>query len=243
MGTWGHGILQNDTAQDGLCEVLHWIADGILKLEKKRPSEKNAARLGAAVGLLLHLNAGYWFNPEHDFQARLLAILERHRSAFRHLPAGPARLLEEVRQGKGEELVNRDGPPNPALSAILFARDVPGFSMQRTFGRREPALFEHAEAARSVQEIADRCVACIDEEFDDDEMVGDLCREASCMGAFGVLLEIEPCRVDPDKFASWRARYRDVRWEPSADEADFFARYDTCIEAAFRYGIEKFAAS
>jgi hypothetical protein len=251
MGAWGHGILQNDTAQDGLCDVLHWIADDILKWTRRRPTEAIAARIGAGVGLLLHLSAHYWLNPENDqFYPKLLAVLERHQPAFASLGPEAARLLEQVRQGKGLELVERDGPPNPALAAILFPRDVGDFPMQRIFGLREPSLFAHPEAVRFVQEIADRCVAWIDKEFDDDVKAGWPLEETEAVGALGVLLEIEPCRVDPDRFASWRARWQAARAPTPEDqeddpevEEDELDESEQCLDAAFRYGIKKFAAS
>jgi hypothetical protein len=55
MGAWGYGILQNDAAQDSMCEVARRIESDIASLSDSG-SEKNAASLGAATGLLLQFS-------------------------------------------------------------------------------------------------------------------------------------------------------------------------------------------
>jgi hypothetical protein len=242
MGTWGRGILQNDTAQDGLCEVIHGIFDDVVALGKKRATKKSVAKLGAGVGLLLQLSANYWFDEESKYWPQLRAVLESHRALFDSLSPEAALLLSDVLDGKGRELAARDAPGNARLGQALFATDSQGFSMERTLGFREPALFAHPEATKYVQTVADRLVGELDEGFDDDSVVEDPCREADFIAALAVLLVLEPCRVDADHFASWRARFRTAQGE-YGDESAFFTDYNANLELAFELGIEKFGAT
>jgi hypothetical protein len=239
MGTWGRGILQNDTSQDGLCNVIHGISGDLVALGKKRATKKSVGRVGAGFGLLLQLSAHYWFQEDGHWP-KLRPVLESHQKLFATLSPEAVRLLEAVLAGEGATLVARDAPPDARLGRALFATDSQGFSMERTFSVREPALFEHPEAVRYVQEVADRLVAELDEGFADDSVVDDLCREADFMGSLAVLLVIEPCHVDPDHFGSWRARFRAAQGD-YGDEADFFTAYNENLELAFQIGLEKFA--
>jgi hypothetical protein len=164
MGTWGCGILQNDTVQDNLCEVIGGLAVDSAPFGQKPATEANASRLGAGVGLLLQLSAGPRFDPEHRHWPRLRTALKKQRPAFASLPPEAARL--------------------PSTRA----RD-----------RRWPLALPRP---------------------------------------------IEPCRVDPDRFASWRARFRAVQvemGEPDPDEADFLRDYNACLELALQIGIDKFS--
>jgi hypothetical protein len=240
MGTWGRGILQNDTSQDGLCGVIHGIFDDVVALGKKRATKKNMGRLAAGVGLLLQLSANYWFQADSPHGPRLVEVLEKYRSLFATLSPEAARLLTDVLDGKGVELSCRDAPPDARLGRALFATDSRGFPMERTFSVREAALFEHPEASAFVQAVADRLVAQLDEGFADDTVVSDPCREADFIAALAVLLVIEPCEVDADHFASWRARFRAAQGD-YGDEADFCLAYNENLEMAFQIGIEKFA--
>jgi len=244
MGAWGHGILQNDTAQDGLVGVIHTIYDDVVALEKKPTNAKTAARLGAGVGLLLQLSAGYWFSDDGPSWPKLREVLAQHERAFADVSPEVDRLLADVLAGKGRELAARDGPPDARLGEALFATNSDGFPMERTFGLREPALFAHKEAARYVQEVADRLVKQLDDGFADDDVVAFLDEEAEWIAALAVLLVLEPCRVDPDHFASWRARFRRATAadEEDVDQESFEARYGACLERAFQIGIDKFAA-
>ena len=116
--------------------------------------------------------------------------------------------------------------------------------MERTFGYREPALFADPDAARYVQEVADRLASNIDSGIADDGMVADPCREADFIAALGVLLILEPCWIDPDRFAAWRARFRKVQAEAEPgdpDESEFDAAYSACLEQALQIGIDRFS--
>ncbi len=244
MGAWGYGILQNDTAQDGLVEVIHRVKDGILRLARRRPAEEVAARAAAGVGMMLHLSAGYWFSPENEERTALLDALRRQEPEFDNLPRGAGRILRQVLDGKGPELANRDGKMGGRLQRALFARNLDGFPMERVFGKREPSLFKHPEGAGFVQEIADYCAARVDKDFRQTFVVEDLSREAESMGAFAVLLVLEPCHIDPARFENWRDRYRKARAgmaEEGFEEEDYYGQYDRCLEVAFQVGIRRFS--
>jgi hypothetical protein len=240
MGAWGHGILQNDDVQDALCGVLGDVTADLRKL-RRRPDEPVAARAGAAVGVLLQLSASSWFaeGNEDDWPA-IRAVLERQRPAFDKLPPAAARLLDEVLAGKGAELAGREAPTDEPLARALYGDLQDGFATERKHGLREPSLFEHPEARRYVQEVADRLVNQADRGFDDDELIarfddGDGFEPVACVA---VLLVLGPCRVDPERFASWRARVR-AGLEETGDADDPF--YE-CLELAFTLGIQKFSA-
>ena len=49
MGAWGYGILQNDPAQDSICEVAIRIEADVAGLSIEC-NEENAAKAGAAIG-------------------------------------------------------------------------------------------------------------------------------------------------------------------------------------------------
>jgi hypothetical protein len=246
MGAWGYGILQNDAAQDDLCEVIEGIHGDVIALRKEPTNSKTVARLGAGVGLLLQLSAGYWFSEEGEHWAPLREVLAQHQSGFAAVSPEVDRILADVLAGKGGELAARDAPPDTRLSGALFATDAKHFPMERTFSYREPALFADPEAARYVQEVADRLMKKVDEGFADDEIVEDLSREADFMAALGVLLVLEPCRIDPDHFASWRTRFREVKAEADEQsdplELEFDERYTACLEQTFQIGIDRFSA-
>jgi hypothetical protein len=247
MGAWGHGILQNDGVQDELCGVFDGIADDVRKLSRRRPDEKVAARAGAAVGMLLQLSAGYWLSEERERSGPAIrAVLERQRPAFDKLPPAAAVILTDVLEGKGPELAHRKAPADERLARAFYGNRQDGFPMERQHGLREPSLFEHPEAARYVQEVADRLVKQLDRGFAAGaDVLADLAREGDFLAALAVLLVIAPCRVDPDKFASWRARFRAALAESGdadPDEADFVRAYNACVELAFTLGIEKFSA-
>jgi hypothetical protein len=245
MGAWGRGLLQNDDTQDALVDVLHGVANDLSKLRRRRANEAVAARAGAAVGVLLQLSAGYWFSAENDRDWPIIrTVLERQRPAFDELPAAAARLLTEVLEGKGSDLAGRDGPPNEPLALALYGNRREGFLVERPFGLREPSPFEHPEAARYVQQVADRLVKQADKGFNDDDALNDISTDGGdAVVAVTVLLVLEPCRVDPERFASWRARFRAALAELTADGPldDYETELNEHLESAFALGIQKFS--
>src|SRR5689334_15114605 len=133
MGAWGHGLLQNDDAQDAFLGVMDDIEDNLKKLARRRPSDEMAGQLAGGVGLLLHLKSWCSFDEDRDFVPVLGGILTRYEPGFAGLPARAAEILREIKDGKGSDLVNRDGVLDKRLAIALFGEGK-GFPMERGFG-------------------------------------------------------------------------------------------------------------
>src|SRR5262249_53970844 len=150
-----------------------------------------------------------------------------------------------VCEGEGEELASRPGRLSRPVRQALFSTPSEDFPMERVFGKREPTLFQHPDAARYVQEFANHCVAVVQEGFEDESAVDDLSREGGFIAGLAVLLVLAPCRVPPRKVESWRKRYHAVRkiGVPSGDvvEDEFEKEYGKCLERTFRLALKKFA--
>lgn len=247
MGAWGYGILQNDTAQDGMCEVARYIEEEISSLSE-RSNEQNAALIGAAVGLLLQFSP-YSFNPENEFYNKLIHFLNQNKKYFIHLPKEAAQILNSIIDGQGSELSERHREIDHNIYIALYSNERNEGPIQRFLQKDisvcEDALFEHPVAIRYLNHITEYLVKKIDEDFSDDEVVADLSREGMFMGAFSLLLLLPHCRVSPEKFQQWRNRFHEV-WkhvEPSTDETEkrFENQYNKYLELAFQCGIAKFS--
>ena len=244
MGAWGYGIIQNDAAQDSMCEVAHRIESDITALSGAG-SEEDAAKVGAATGLLLQFSP-YSFNPENDFHDRLIGALIANRKYFVHLDGKSAEILNQIIDGRGSELAARDGEVDADIEKALHSDENEDFIMQKAFSVSEHDLFRHPVAMKYVQQIFDRIVADVDEGFEDEELVSDLSREAEFMGAFALLLVLPAGRVNSGKFHQWRDRFREV-WEdiePIDDEIErkFEENYNRYLELAFQCGSARFRA-
>jgi hypothetical protein len=203
-----------------------------------------AARLSAGVGLLLHLNAHYSFNPESGFYPRLSAALARQESVLDNLPKRACLLLRELHAHpeKGADLVARSGPLDRALQNAFFARGK-GFSMERRMGKREPALFEHPASAAYVQKVADRLTRQVVAGFRRRSETSDMYREGGrTVAALATLLVIEPCKVNPallrDCWDLYRAANAGI---DCGDEAEFAQSYRACMRQAIAAGLDKFS--
>jgi hypothetical protein len=241
MGAWGHGLLQNDSAQDAFLGVMDDVEADISKLARRRPSEAMAGRLAGAVGLLLHLESWCSFHPEHDFSQTLAAVLTRHEPAFNFLPSRAAEVLRELMAGKWKELVHRPGKLDKTLAMSLFGTGE-GFPMERGFGLREPAMSEHPDSARYVQEVADRLARKVRTDFRKRGVLRELYEEgADVIAALAVLLVIEPCQVDPNLFRTCWDLYRSATAGIEYDEPDFHVPHSNCLKAALQYGVDRFS--
>jgi hypothetical protein len=244
MGAWGRGLLQNDSAQDGLLEISDGIEADILRLLGRR-SEAVVGRLAAGVGLLLQLRIWHCFDPEHDFLPRLLDILEHHEPKFTVLPKTAIDLLGAIREGKGLELVSLDGQLPDDLAQAFFD-SKPGFPMERPTGMRHPGMFEHPASAAYVQKVADRCVKRVSSGFRRSYEVSDLSREGGeTISALCILLQLEPCQVPPENFRDWWDRYRAATASSDSEEDEsertFEIAYRRGLRLALDHGLRRFS--
>lgn len=87
MGTWDHGLLDNDTAPDGLGDLVQSLLTDVEQIGAARPTLATTAKLIAALGLLLQLSA-------YSFEAQ-----------------GPARTITAAVKSTGPHARARPGPP------------------------------------------------------------------------------------------------------------------------------------
>ena len=243
MGAWGYGILQNDTAQDGMCDAAE-RSHSMLPGFAENPGPDTAARLAATVGMCLQFSR-YLFDADSPSHAQLLQAIEANRQYLAQLPGKAESILLSVLDGQGLELADRGEDLPDDLEKAFRGFDPSNFPTQKIFGERHGDLFQHPESARFTQEFVDRLVKQVDEGFADEDMLDDLAREGDFMGPLGLLLIIEPCKIDSKKFAQWRKQFQDV-WknlEPRNDEMEikFEASFRPCVELALDYGFRKFS--
>jgi hypothetical protein len=240
MGAWGYGLLQNDTCQDALVRFVRDVRADVNLLGDRQPAPELAGRLAGAVGLLLQMQAQRSFDPEVEYAAAVLAVIERHAPAFSALPKTAGDLLGAIRAGKGPELAEQDGGLPPELSQAFFDSN-PGFLTERGTGVRHAGMFEHPASAAYLQEVADRCVELVARGFADLGEPPEMWDEhGDEIAALCVLLQLEPCRVAPELFRDWWGRYRAAEGDV-ADLDGFEEAYRRCLWRALDYGHRRFS--
>ncbi len=237
MGAWGRGILQNDTAQDGLVAIAHTVEDGVRALG--HPEDSTTGELLACIGCLIQFSP-YSLSPENEFHATLVKAIRSHVPDPLAFPEEIETLLRNIVSGVPPTyaMMNFD----PRLERALHGPVPSTFATQKTWARPPDGCFEHPAARSFLQGIADHCVHLVDEDFADHEVLEDPVREASAMGALALLLILDPIHIDPARFGRWRRAYQSGKTARDPDEADFYRDYDACAEAAFAYGVAKFDA-
>jgi hypothetical protein len=238
MGTWDTGLLDNDTALDGLGDLTHGITEDIESLGAAKPTAVRSARLGAAVGVLLQLSS-YELGLDSPSGPKIAAAVESHGAALTSLPPAARKVLREVAAGKGKALAERPARMSAAQIALLNA-----CAKKPYFGKREPSLFASTAAQAYVQEVARRCMDAVAEDFEDEENISDLCREGMGLGTLAALMVLEPCRVPPAKLERWRRLAKKGLAELEADpddELDFHRKYYENLDAVFAVLIRRFS--
>lgn len=222
MGTWDHGLLDNDTAFDGLGELSETIVEDIVGLGESKPGASTTAKLGAAVGVLLQLKS-YPFGLDTESGPRIVRAVAAHAGTIAKLPLAAKKVLGAVAEGKGAELAERPGKVAKSIGKLLHAG-----SGSAPFGKREASLFEGPAAEAYVQSVAKRCIESIGEDFEDEDTVTDLCREGINVGMLAALFVLEPCKVSVAKLEAFRKKARKglafLEKEPD-DEIDFHRKY------------------
>jgi hypothetical protein len=244
MGAWGYGLLQNDSSQDGLLHVIRSVSDDVVGLRRRKPTPDSAGRLAGAVGLLVQLQMWHCFDPERDAGAALLAAVERHEPAFHVLPKTARDVLGAIRAGKGQEIVNQDGPlRGELLQALYEGGPDSSFPMERGTGVWHAGMFEHPAAAAYVQEFAGRCFELVAGGFDDLGQPPEMWDEhGNEIAALCILLQLQPCRVPAESFRDWWGRYRAAEGDDDlANLETFEIRYRRCVWRALNYGLMRFS--
>lgn len=237
MGTWDDGILDNDSASDGLLDLAHGVVTDIEGLGAGKTTLAATSRLGGAVGVLLQLSP-YQFSGERG--AVVTSAVQAHAASILRFPPPFRRVLQAVAAGEGEALAER--------RAKLPARQLKLLHAEATaspFGKREPALFAGDSAQAYVQQVARRCVKMVDDDFADESNWSDLCREASGLGGLAALLVLAPCKVSPLKLAGWQRKARRglATLEADADEElPFQRKYHAKLDRVFTALLARFAA-
>lgn len=197
MGTWDDGILDNDTALDGLGDLAHGIVLDLAALGRAEPSARAAGRLAAGIGILLQMSA-YALSPESPSHASILAALAAQASSIAKLSPRARALLRDIAEGRGPARGERPAKIGKRLARRLHTSGRSGL------GKREPALFETPAGAAYVRELARRVVEGVESDLEDEENWSDLCREGMGVGGLALLLVLDPCRVSVAKIRRFR---------------------------------------
>ncbi|MBX3251356.1 MAG: hypothetical protein KF901_29535 [Myxococcales bacterium] len=239
MGTWGSGILQNDQAADSVLDAAKAVEDALRGLVVGPVGSDSAGRMLGAVGLLMRFSP-YSFDLENDVRAPLVEAVGRQIPALPEVSAEARAALDALLAGREPDYRMTTFPPRLAR-ALFGSNERSQFPMEGTWADAPEGVFELPAARALAQEVADGCVAAIDEDFEHEQSLEDPCRESEAMGRLALLLVLDGIRVDPSCFVGWRDAWRRGRREPVPSEVAFFQKYDACLEAAIAYGIERFS--
>lgn len=237
MGTWDHGLLDNDCASDGVSDLAHHTVTDIEELGASKPTLASTGKLGGAVGVLLQLSP-HAFTGETG--AALVAALQAHAASIDKFPPPFRRLLTSVIAGEGEALAGRPARMPKAHVALLHVG-----AARPPFGKREPSLFAGKSGAAYVQSVARRCVEMIDEDFEDESNWSDLCREGLGVGGLAALLVLAPCSVPARRLDGWRRKARQGLATLEAEQGDelpFHRQYYKNLDRVFAALTRRFAA-
>lgn len=230
MGTWDDGLLDNDTAMDGLSDLRSGIVEDIVTFGAAKPSATSTAKLAAAIGVLLQLSS-YEFGLDTDDGPKIVAAAGAHAKEIAKLPPAARKILERVAAGEGKSLAQRPAKTSAKVNALLHKQ-----SKKPAFGLHEKALFASKAGAAYVQDVAKRCVEMIDEDFEDEDSWSDLCREGLGMGCLAVLMVLDPCTVSPARIDRWRKRAKkgiEALEKNKDEELDFHRGYYKNLDAVF----------
>ncbi|MBL4844794.1 MAG: hypothetical protein JKY65_04640 [Planctomycetes bacterium] len=238
MGTWDEGMLDNDSSLDGLGDITHGLIEDIQTLGTTEPGASSTGRLGAAIGILLQLSP-FDFSADSGQSESIVEALKAHEQGIgSHLPAAAQKILARVVAGEGQKLAERTAALPATLTSALHTGAASG-----PFGLREPSLFETESGAAYVEEVAQRCVQLVADDFEDEDNWSDLCREASGMGALATLLVLEPCAVSPEKVLEWRTSAAKGLAQLEAeqdDELDFQRPYYANVDLVFAALLQRY---
>jgi hypothetical protein len=197
MGTWDRGLFDNDTTADALLDLRSTVTAQAMALLALKPTAARVARVAGCVGLLLQLAPDAYFWTESDegkeFVVALAAMTTPTAQAF--LTPSARKLVAQVAAGT---LTHKTAAMAKSTASLLHhGGGVP-------FGIRHAALFDTAAALAMVKLVGREITEALDEDFEDEDNWGDLCREGMGLGGLGFLLVLTPMPVKAAKLQRWR---------------------------------------
>jgi hypothetical protein len=207
MGTWDDGLYDNDHALDVLPEMTQGI-----------DLDKSPAHLSVGVGLRLWM-ASSSFDTHSD---EVRAAIHRHEGWLLELPEDAREELREIADDP-KAVCERRGSRTPEDRAVLGTYNE---------GPRVDALFRVPGADAVIRDVAERCMAHLDELTRHED--ADLYEVAGDLAPLGVLLEMRAVgvRVPRAKVKAWQAAFK--RMDETTDaERSFWDKYVTRVKKGF----------
>jgi hypothetical protein len=204
MGTWGDGLYDNDGVLDGLSALLGELDD-----------HSSPAHFVAATALRLWMKpVALGLDP-----ARTQAWLDARKDWIDALPA-PARQVFAQLHEDPAGYANALGSRSADVEAVLG-----GYCD----GRREDALIAVSGVRETLEELAERCRAALDELAEEKmyELAGKL-------APLGVLLELSEVGIvtSPDRVAVWKHTFEQSA-AATEEEREFFDGYAARVRRGF----------
>ncbi len=210
MGTWGDGIYDNDSALDGVSDL---VALG--------PDERDPVRVVAAIGLLAWLNPSTLITNIEAFNAQIRGLDEH---AFAALPADTRRALEQLLDDP--EASTQTSARTPEARAAIG-----GYCE----GPRIDALLRFPGAAAVIDELAERVTADLDSALLNRPSGVDLYQIAGDLAALGVLIELTQggfATTAPARLERWRAGFTAID-KATRHERGFWWKYVRRVRSGF----------
>lgn len=220
MGTWDDGLLDNDTALDGLGELEDVILADVRALGERSGAPDTTAELAAAIGVYLQLS-NEALEPTDTNRPVLVAALAGHAGQVAELAPEAREVLGAVTRG---EAVTGKAAELPSEAVRLLAAEAD----EAPFHAPIRALSATKKGAAYVQSVANRCAEMIDEDLEDEDTAADLAREGIGIAALGVLLVLPPYALSTKRTKAWRAAVKGglrTLVEAEDDELDFHRGY------------------
>jgi hypothetical protein len=207
MGTWDDGLYDNDHALD----VLPEMTEGV-------DLDRSPAHLAVGIGLRLWMAA----SSLHLHTDEIRAALGRHEGWLAELPEEAREALRAI-AADPKAAAERRGSRTQEDRAVLGTYNE---------GPRIDALFRVQGAGDVIREVAEKCIAHLDELTRHED--ADLYEIAGDLAPLGVLLEMRAVgvRVPRAKIKAWQAAFR--RMDETTDaERVFWDKYVTRVKKGF----------
>lgn len=225
MGTWAAGLLDNDTALDGLGDFEDEVLEEALRLATKRPSAASLEQLAAAVGLLTQLwSDDFLWEADREQAQSLRAAIAPHLASKQ--ASAPARAL--LKATSATTFVPRPTSVARPIGRLLHQKGT------TRFGRRPAGVYETAGGAALIARLSRAAERRVAEDFSDEDTWADLCREGLSVGLLALPFAT-PLSFAPKKLERWRrlARKGLETIEGNGEEVAFHRRYYRNLDALF----------